>query len=620
MGDQVVIVVLIECDGLIPVHRVEQADGVGLLVLLDGVGGLTQGVGGALGGDGAQGDQAGRDLPGEGLGVPAWCDGQLQIRQVGRSIDLVALHGAGKSVSSAVVACCGLDRVVSIEHGGSAHHLHIGAQLIGKGDEAALPAGARCALRGLSGGGGRLSGNVVCDLIKDLFPCLCVVDICYLVVRVVVGEAGDGGREVIKCNAVSTTCTSAISHDINAGVCFILVEIIIKIIGVRIGGELPLGVQAETGQVGGVCAARIYADGNKCPVVGVVIGDLSLYIGSGHHHGEGLGVAGFITARTISNYKFLDIITVSCWGSGDVGIAVLRLALREQDDLGRPVDLGPAHPNGGAGIEKLLCAQINTGLGVFIGAGTLPIDIKCIFNGICTAVDPISGYFAASSYGVGIIIKIVSLRPVLIVIQRQQHRGVIGISDHRDPVVGICGHQGADSGFCRGQHGFRFCIRVSHFWRHIQDQHGVDGHADPVHNGGRRAQAGQGHQKVGDSLFLHRVVRQPRYNGAGQCDILGGHGLVRPDASDVLGGQVGASAHTEQVLPVGVGGRVRDRSRVRVRRQGRAGQQAEQHTDRQQPAQRLSQFSHVAFLLFSSRTECSQPAQGGRCVQAPLTS
>ena len=205
-------------------------------------------------------------------------------------------------------------------------------------------------------------------------------------------------------------------------------------------------------------------------------------------------------------------------------------------------------------------------------------------------------------------------------IQRQQHRGVIGISDHRDPVVGICGHQGADSGFCRGQHGFRFCIRVSHFWRHIQDQHGVDGHTDPVHNGGRRAQAGQGHQKVGVSLFLHRVVLQPIYVGAGQCDILGGHGLVRPDASDVLGGQVGASAHTEQVLPVGVGGRVRDRSRVRVRRQGRAGQQAEQHTDRQQPAQRLSQFSHVAFLLFSSRTECSQPAQGGRCVQAPLTS
>ena len=66
---------------------------------------------------------------------------------------------------------------------------------------------------------------------------------------------------------------------------------------------------------------------------------------------------------------------------------------------GRP---GPAHPNGGVGIEKLLCAQINTGLGVFIGAGTLPIDIKCIFDGICTAVDPISGYFAASSYGVGI--------------------------------------------------------------------------------------------------------------------------------------------------------------------------------------------------------------------------
>lgn len=55
---------------------------------------------------------------------------------------------------------------------------------------------------------------------------------------------------------------------------------------------------------------------------------LPFHIGGGHHHSEGLGVAGFITARTISNYKFLDIITVSCWGSGDVGIAVLRLAFR----------------------------------------------------------------------------------------------------------------------------------------------------------------------------------------------------------------------------------------------------------------------------------------------------
>ena len=235
VGDQVLIVVLIECDGLIPVHRVEQADGVGLLVLLDGVGGLTQGVGGALSGDGAQGDQAGRDLPGEGLGVPACCDGQLQIRQVGRSIDLVALHGAGKSVSSAVVACCGLDRVVSIEHGGGAHYLHVGAQLIGKGDEAALPAGALCALGGLCGRGGRLSGNVVCDLIKDLFPCLCIVDICYLVVRVVVGEAGDGGREVREGSGRIAN-SPVIPHDFNAAVCLIVVEIIIKIIGVRIGG------------------------------------------------------------------------------------------------------------------------------------------------------------------------------------------------------------------------------------------------------------------------------------------------------------------------------------------------------------------------------------------------
>ena len=52
---------------------------------------------------------------------------------------------------------------------------------------------------------------------------------------------------------------------------------------------------------------------------------------------------------------------------------------------GRP---GPAHPNGGVGIEKLLCAQINTGLGVFIGAGTLPIDIKCIFNGFVLLLIP----------------------------------------------------------------------------------------------------------------------------------------------------------------------------------------------------------------------------------------
>ena len=195
VGDQVVVVVLIKCDSIIPVHRVEQADGVGLTGLLDGVGGLTQSVGGALGGDGAQGYQAGRDLPGEDLGVPVCCDGQLQIGQVGLSVDLVALHGAGKGVGSTVVVCCGLERLAGIEHGGGAHHLHIGTQFIGKGDEAVLTTGALRALRGLSGRGGGLSGNVVCDLIKDFLPGVCVVYVRYLVVRVIVGEAGDGGRE-----------------------------------------------------------------------------------------------------------------------------------------------------------------------------------------------------------------------------------------------------------------------------------------------------------------------------------------------------------------------------------------------------------------------------------------
>ena len=235
VGDQVVVVVLIEFDRIIPAHRVEQADGVGLLVLLDGIGLAAVSVYMGGGCDSAQGDQAGRDLPGEGLGVPFCCDGQLQISQVGLSVDLVALHGAGKSVSSAVVVCCGRECVVSIEHGGGVHHLHVGAQLIGKGDEAALPAGALCALGGLCGRGGRLSGNVVCDLIKDLFPCLCIVDICYLVVRVVVGEAGDGGREVREGSGRIAN-SPVIPHDFNAAVCLIVVEIIIKIIGVRIGG------------------------------------------------------------------------------------------------------------------------------------------------------------------------------------------------------------------------------------------------------------------------------------------------------------------------------------------------------------------------------------------------
>ena len=177
VGDQVLIVVLIECDGLIPAHRVEQADGVGLLVLLDGIGLVAASVymGGSC--DGAQGDQAGRDLPGEGLGVPVCFDGQLQISQVGCSVDLVALHGSSKGVSSAIIICRGLDCVVSIEHGGGAHHLHIGAQLIGKGDEAALPAGALCALRGLSGGGGGNRVDLIQDLLKNLIPVFLALEV-----------------------------------------------------------------------------------------------------------------------------------------------------------------------------------------------------------------------------------------------------------------------------------------------------------------------------------------------------------------------------------------------------------------------------------------------------------
>ena len=197
VGDQVLVVVLIECDGLIPVHRVEQADGVGLLVLLDGIGLVAVSVymGGSC--DGAQGDQAGRDLPGEGLGVPACCDGQLQIRQVGLSVDLVALHRAGKGVSSAIVVCCGRECVVSIEHGGGAHHLHIGAQLIGKGDEAALPAGARCALRGLSGRGGGGCVDLSQDLVKDLVPGLCGGNIVGGKITVVVLEVIKGQSRIV---------------------------------------------------------------------------------------------------------------------------------------------------------------------------------------------------------------------------------------------------------------------------------------------------------------------------------------------------------------------------------------------------------------------------------------
>ena len=169
-------------------------------------------------------------------------------------------------------------------------------------------------------------------------------------------------------------------------------------------------------------------------------------------------------------------------------------------------------------------------------------------------------------------------------IQRQQHRGVIGISDHRDPVVGICGHQGADSGFCRGQHGFRFCIRVSHFRRHIQNKHSINGHVGLIHDGGRRAQGGQADQEVGIRLLGDRHILA---DITAEADILGGHSFIRPDASDVLGGEVLISSHPEDILPAGQGAGVR-RGGSRVRRQGRAGQQAEQHTDRQQPAQRLS--------------------------------
>ena len=197
MGDQVVVVVLIEFDRIIPAHRVEQADGVGLLVLLDGIGLAAVSVYMGGGCDSAQGDQAGRDLPGEGLGVPFCCDGQLQISQVGLSVDLVALHGAGKSVSSAVVVCCGRECVVSIEHGGGVHHLHVGAQLIGKGDEAALPAGALCALGGLGGGGGGGCVNLSQDLVKDLVPGLCGGNIVGGKITVVVLEVIKGQSRIV---------------------------------------------------------------------------------------------------------------------------------------------------------------------------------------------------------------------------------------------------------------------------------------------------------------------------------------------------------------------------------------------------------------------------------------
>ena len=175
VGDQVVIVALIECDSIIPVHRVEQADGVGLLVLLDGIGLVAVSVymGGSC--DGAQGDQAGRDLPGEGLGVPVCCDGQLQISQVGLSVDLVALHRAGKGVSNGIIrrgrGICGMGGS-GVDHSGGAHHLHIGAQRIGKGDEAALPAGTLCAL-GIRRDGGEGRVYLADDLVKNLDPIVC---------------------------------------------------------------------------------------------------------------------------------------------------------------------------------------------------------------------------------------------------------------------------------------------------------------------------------------------------------------------------------------------------------------------------------------------------------------
>ena len=65
VGDQVVVVVLIEFDGLIPVHRVEQADGVGTPILLDCMACNSGGVGTAGRCKSTQGQKRGRDRPGQ---------------------------------------------------------------------------------------------------------------------------------------------------------------------------------------------------------------------------------------------------------------------------------------------------------------------------------------------------------------------------------------------------------------------------------------------------------------------------------------------------------------------------------------------------------------------------
>ena len=292
--------------------------------------------------------------------------------------------------------------------------------------------------------------------------------------------------------------------------------------------------------------------------------------------------------------------------------AALRVAAGHGDDDRDAEDSLPADLHGHIlGIGQVVHTLVEAHL---IVAVCPAVKAEGVLGDLLSPADAVRGdrvaRYGQKLRGAAIII-------IRVAVEGQDRGGGVVIDHHTYSVVGVGGQQVPQGGVGRRDH--LIYIRL-HLGRHVQHQDGVRGDGGLVHNGGRRAQAGQGHQKVSVSRFLHRVVRQPRYRGAGQCDILGGHGLIRPDASDVLGGQVCVFAHAEQVLPVGVGGRVRDRSRVRVRRQGRAGQKTEQHTDRQQPAQRLSQFSHVAFLLFSSRTECSQPAQGGRCVQAPLTS
>ena len=463
-------------------------------------------------------------------------------------------------------------------------------------------------------GGGQ---DAVCDLLKNAFPGSAVAYIRHLIIGIVIGEAGDGCREVIKCNAVSTTCTSAISHDINAGVCFILVEIIIKIIGVRIGGELLLRIQAETGQVGGIGTAWVHTDGDKAGAGTIMIFHLPFHIGGGHHHSEGLGVAGFITARTISKYIFFDIITGVRRGSGDPGVAVLRFTLGEQNDLWDTADRMTVDLNARFSPGKLLCAEVNARLCVLVHTGACPVsNIKSILNRIIAAIYAISGDCSACQCSSRRIGKIGSVLTILIMIQGKEYLGGLRISYDGDSVIWIRIHQSPDSGLGGGKHGIDLVIACPHFRRHIQNKHSINGHAGLIHDGGSRAQGGQADQEVGIRILGNYYIIS---DVAGEGDIGCGHSFIRPDASDVLGGEVLISSHPEDILPAGQGAGVR-RGGSRVRRQGRAGQQAEQHTDRQQPAQRLSQFSHVAFLLFSSRTECSQPAQGGRCVQAPLTS